>query len=106
MVKGDIGDSESSPRADNGKNSRIVLRIRREHHRDDLRFAAKPFREKRSNRTVDQTTSENFFFRGTAFALNKAARKLAGGVRIFAVIDGKRKEASSGLWLLGRARGD
>src|SRR5262249_52935017 len=44
----------------------------------------------------DQTRGQNFLGGGAAFALDKAAGKLARGVGLFAVIDGKREEIAAG----------
>ena len=84
----------------------ILLGIRRKHHGDDLRFVQEPFGEQRPDRPVDQPAGENFFFRGTPLAFDEAARNLAGGVSVFAIIDGERKEPGSRFGLFGHASGD
>ena len=84
----------------------ILLGIGRKHHGDDLGFVQETLREQRADRTIDQPAGENFFFRGTPLAFDEAARNLAGGVSVFAVVDGERKEARSRFGLFGHAGGD
>ena len=67
--------------------------------RDHLRFVQIPFGEQRPDRAVDQAAGEDFFFGRAAFALDKAARELARGVGVFAVIDREREKARAGLGL-------
>ncbi len=74
--------------------------------RDDLRFVQEPFGEQRPDRPVDQPAGEDFLFRRAPLALDKAARNLAGGVSVFAVIDGEREKSGSRFGLFGHASGD
>ena len=66
----------------------------------------KAFREQRADRTIDQAAGENFLFGGTSLAFDEAARNLAGGVGVFAIIDGEREESGSRFGLIGHASGD
>ncbi len=88
------------------KYAGVILRIGRKHHGSDLSFVAEAFREQRANRTVNEATGQDFFFRRTALALDEAAREFAGGVHVLAVINRQREEGSSRFWLLVRAGGN
>ncbi len=97
MMKGNIGNGQRGARADDGQRVGILLGIGREHHGDDLGFVQEAFGEQRTDGPVDQPAGENFFFRGTSLALDEAARNLAGGVSVFAIINGEREEAGFGF---------
>ena len=84
----------------------ILFGIGREHHGDDLGFVQEAFGEQRADRPIDQAAGENFLFRGTSLALDEAARNLAGGVSVLAIIDGEREESGSRLGLVGHTSGD
>src|SRR6218665_449306 len=72
---------------------------------DDLGVVLVAFREKRTDRAVDQAGNESFVFRRTAFALEIATRDLAGSVGLFLVVDGQREEVLARLRRLGRNDG-
>jgi hypothetical protein len=67
---------------------------------DDLDFVQVAFREQRADRTVDQARGQGFFFRRTAFALEEAARDLAGSIGLLDVVDGQREEVLARLGVL------
>src|SRR6267378_3500639 len=75
-----------------GNDIGVVLAVRGEHHGDNLGFIAPGFGEERAHGTVNQPGSENFFFRGAAFALEEAAGNFSGGVSVFAVVHRERKK--------------
>ena len=77
-----------------GQNVGIVFSVRGEHQGDDLRLLAVPVRERGPKRPVDQTGSENLFFRRPPFALEEAARDAAAGVRVLLVINGQGHEVA------------
>ena len=62
------------------------------HHED---FVLEAFDEQRAAGTVDQTRGQRFFFRGTRFAFEKAARDFPGGVVFLLVMHGQREEILS-----------
>ena len=103
---GNVGNRQSGRRAHNRERVRILLRIGREHHRDDLRLVQEAFGEQRPDRAVDQAAGENLFFGGTSLALDKAARNLSGGVGVFAIIHGQREKRRARLGILGHTSGD
>src|SRR3982751_4944689 len=101
MEERDIRDSERCPCSDNRQDSRIVLRISREHHSDDLRIPAKTLREQRPDRPINQPAGQGLLLGKPALTLDEAPRKLAGGVGVLTIIDCKREERSSRLRLSG-----
>ncbi len=105
VLERDVGDGQRGAGADNGERAGIALRIGRQHHADHLRLVHEAFGEQRADGPVDQAAGEDFFFGGTSLALDEAARKLAGGVSVFAVIDGEREECRSRFGFLAGAGG-
>ena len=98
----DAGNGQCSRSTDHGRNIGIDFRINGQHVNDDLHFVEEAVREKRTNRTVDQTAREGFVFRRTAFTLEEATGELAGSISLFNVVDSKREEVLTGLgFLLG-----
>ena len=90
---------ERQVRAERGSRSRrhrdhvgIVLAIRGQHHRHDLRLIAPRFREQRAQRAIDQPRRQNFFLRRAPFALEESAGNFSGRIRVFAVIHGQRQK--------------
>ncbi len=77
-----------------------MLRVGREHHRDNLSLVAETFRKQRSDRTVDEAAGENFLLGKASFALDEATREFAGRVSVFAVIDSQWEKTCARLWLL------
>ena len=90
--------------ADHRRDVRIDLGVDRHHRRDDLHVVVEAVGEERPQRTVDQPRRQRLLFRRAPFALEEAAGDLAGGVRLFLVVDGQRKEILAGLRLSSRRR--
>ncbi len=78
--------------AGDGEDVGIVVLVRRQEQRDDLRFIAPARREQRTARTIDQAAGEHFLFRRFALALEEAAGDAPRGVGVLAVIHGQREE--------------
>ena len=78
----------------------------REELADDLHFVEEALREQRAAGTIAKARREDFFFGRTAFALEVAARKTAGGGVFFAIIDGEGKPVLTGFGGLRDAGGD
>ena len=57
----------------------------------------------RPDRTVNETGDEDFIIGGLALALHESARETSRSIEFFLVINRKRHEVSSFLYLLGRA---
>ena len=73
------------------ENVGIILSIRAEQHRDDLRVVEITRREERTQRTIRHARGERFFFRRTTFAFEITAGKFSDRRRFLAVIDRERK---------------
>ena len=89
-----------------GDDVGAVLQVMAENRGDDLRVALVALDEKGADRPVDQARDQRFLLGRTAFALEVAARDLAGGVGLFLVVDGQREEVLARLGLLGTDHGD
>ena len=94
-VERNVGNRQCRRGAVNTANIRIVLRVGRQHHRNDLGLAAESFGEQRADGTIDLAAGKNFFFARTAFALDESAGETSAGVGIFAVVHGQREEVDS-----------
>src|SRR5579859_77919 len=92
--KGKIGAIGGGGGAGDGNDVGIVLAVGGENHGVDLRFIAPGFREERAHGAVGQAGDKNFAFGGTAFALEEAAWDFAGGVGVFAIVDGERQKVA------------
>ena len=73
--------------ADHGQDVGVVLPVGRQDRGHDLHFAEVVGGEEGPNGPIDETTGQDFLGGRSAFALDEAARKLAGGVGLFAIID-------------------
>jgi hypothetical protein len=82
--------------ADQRRNVGIDLGVERKHRRDDLDFVVEALGEQRPQRPVDEAGSERLLLGGSPFALEEAARNLAGGVSLLDVVDGEREEVAAG----------
>src|SRR6267378_8685330 len=92
LLKRQVRAIRRSRGAGYGNDIGVVLAVRGEHHGDNLGFIAQGFGEERALGRVNQPGSENFFFRGAAFALEEAAGNFSGGVGVFAVVHSERKK--------------
>ena len=92
--------------ADHGRDVGIDLGIDRHDRRDDLHFVVEAVRKQRPDRAIDEARGQRLLLRRPAFALEKAAGDLAGGVGLFLIIDGQRKEVLARLGVLPGHRGD
>jgi hypothetical protein len=82
-----------------------MLEVMAQHGGDDEDLVLEALDEQRPDRPVDQARGQRFLFGRTAFALEEAARDLAGGVGAFLVVDRKREEVLPRLRLLGEGDG-
>ena len=105
-VERDAGQRQRGRRADHRRNVGIDLGIDRHHRRDDLHLVVEAIRKQRPDRPIDQPGGQRFLFRRPAFALEKAAGNLAGGVGLFLVVDGQREEVLAGLGFSAGDDGD
>src|SRR5690606_33536722 len=77
---------------DHGADIRINVFLGAHHGQQYLNFVHEAFREQRTNRTVDQTGRQGFFFGRTAFTLQVTTRYTTGSVHFFLVMHGQREE--------------
>ena len=103
MLERNVGDRQRGSGADDGQRARIAFGIGRQHHGDHLRLVHEAFGEQRPDGPVNQAAGQDFLLGRPALALDKAARKLAGGVSVFSIIDGEREKRGARLGLLIRA---
>src|SRR5207244_10161246 len=73
------------------ENVGIVLAVRTEQDRDDLRVVKVTLWEKRTEWPIDHPRCECFLFGRTSFAFEVAAREFSSGGGFFTVIDRERK---------------
>ena len=90
-VPGHFGHRERRGRRRHAEHVGVVFLICRKHVDEDLHFVLEAFREERPDGAVDHTRRGDFLIGGAAFALQKTAGNLAGGVGLLAVFDGQRK---------------
>jgi hypothetical protein len=88
----DAGQRQRRRTADQRDDVRVVFQVVAEDGGDDLHLVAEPLREQRADRAVDQAGDEGLVLAGAAFALEEAARNLAGREGFFLVVDGEREE--------------
>ena len=88
------------------ENVGIVLAIRAEQDRNDLRVVKITGREERPERPIRHARSERFLFGRAAFAFEIAAGKFPDRRRFFAVIDREREPILPFLDLGGGDRAD
>ena len=91
------GSTGSDQRSDVGIHFR-VQRHRVDHH---VHFVEETFGEQRTDRAVDQAAGQGFVLAGLGFALEEAARDLAGRIRLLDVVHRQGKEVLAGLGGLG-----
>ena len=91
-VERNARDRQRGARTDHRRNVGRHLRVERQHVHDDLHFVVEAFRKQRPQRPVDQARRQRFELARPAFALEEAARDLAGGIGLFDVVDGQREE--------------
>ena len=103
--EGDIGDVQRRRGAGDRQDVGVVGEIGREHQGDDLRLAGPALREERPDRSVDQARRQGLLLVRAALAFEEAARDLAGGIGVLAVIDGQRQEGDALLLAPVRGRG-
>ena len=103
--EGNAGERQGGRGGDDRQDVRIVLEIVLDDGDDDLGVVLVAVGKERADRAVDQAGNQRFLLARTAFALEIAARDLAGGVGLFLVVDGQRKEVEARLRLLHRNDG-
>ncbi len=100
-VERNAGKRDRRRGADQRRNIGIDLGVDRHHRRDYLYFVVEAVGKQRPDRPVDQARGQRFLFGRSAFTLEEATRDAAGGIGLFLIVDGQRKEILAGLRLLG-----
>ncbi|GIW20188.1 MAG: hypothetical protein KatS3mg065_0484 [Chloroflexota bacterium] len=90
--EGDLADRQGGRGGDGAEDVGVVLLIRREDGDDDLDVVPVALREEGPDRSVRQPGGEDRSLRGSRFALDEAARDLAGGVHPLLEVDGEGEE--------------
>ena len=101
----DVGDFQRGRSGDQREHVGVVVAIGGKHRDDDLGFLVVALGEQRAHRAVDQPRGQDFLFRGTALALEKAAGDFAGGEGALLVIHRERQEVDIGAGVVGRHDG-
>ena len=104
-IEWNTGNRQSCRCANHGGDIGINFRINRQSMNDDLDIVVEPFREQRTQRAIDQTGCQGFFFGRLAFAFEKTTRNATGCIGFFNIINSKREKILTGLGLLGRNNG-
>ena len=94
-IERNIGDGQRRRSAVNAADIGIILRVCREHHRNDLGLAAEALGEQRADGAIDLAASEDFFFARPAFTLDESPGETSAGVGVFAVVHGQREKVDS-----------
>ena len=98
--EGQTGQAQGGGGADHADHIGIIFQIVAEHGDHHLGVVLEPLGEERADRTVNEARGQRLFVGRTAFALEIAARDLAGGEVFFLVIDGQREEVHARLDVL------
>ena len=119
VLTADVADASTADRAHEGNAGKvsaaevatidtmsgIVFTIVLHDGDDNLGVVLVAVGEERADRAVDEAGNQGLLLARTAFTLEVAAGDLAGGVGLFLVVDGQRKEVETRLRLLGRNDG-
>src|SRR5690606_25728286 len=97
-VKRNTGHGQCGRGRDHGADIRINVFLGAHNGQQHLNFVHEAFREQRTNRTVDQTGSQGFFFGRTALTLQVTTRNTTGSVHFFLVMHGQREEILTGFY--------
>ena len=99
-IERDARDGHGRTRSDQRRDVSRHLRVERQHMNHDLDLVVEAFGKQRTQRPVDQARGQGLEFAGAAFALEEAARDLAGSVGLLDVVDRQREEVLARLGIL------
>ena len=105
VVEGNLGEHQRGRGAIDRHDVGVVLAVGGENERDDLGLHPVSGREQGAQRPVDQATGNRLLLGRAPFALEEASGNPAGGVGVFAIVDGERQKVSRKRALLD-ASGD
>ena len=100
-VKRDAGNRQGGGSTDQGRNIRIDFTLGGHDGSNDLHVIVKTLREKRAQRAIDQTGSQDFLLGGTTFTLEETTGNTTRSVSPFLVINRQREEVLAGLDAFG-----
>ena len=82
----DLRGVQRERRGEQRQHVGVILLVGRDDVDEHLHFVLESFREQRADRAVDDAARQDLVIVGTPFALDEAARDLAGGVRLLLVL--------------------
>ncbi len=95
LLERDARERERGRRAGDRQHVRVVVRVGRQHQRDDLRLVAPARREQRPDRPIDHAAGQHFLLGRLALALEEPAGNAARRVGVFLVVDRQRKKVDA-----------
>ena len=103
---GNIGNGKRNGRTDHGDGFGRDVGVNRKRRGNHHNVVENSFREKRTNRTVDEAAYENRLIGSSALALFESAGNFAHGEHFFFVINGEREEIHSFARLFRHTNGN
>ena len=94
-LKGDARDHQGRGGGVDGEDVVGVLLVRTEDRADDLDLVAKALGERRTQRSVDESTDQDGLVRRLALATKERPGDLSRGVRALLDVDGEREEVDA-----------
>ena len=95
LLERNVAERERRAGGADAEHVGVEIGIDREHRRDDLHVVAEAVGEERTDRAIDLPRTEHGVFARAAFALDEAARNLAGGVHLLFEIAGEGEEVDA-----------
>ena len=89
-MKRNVRNTSSSRSSKNSKNILSMFTISRNTSRNNLQFMTKRRFKKRTHRTVNKTTYQNFLILRTTFTLYKTTRNFSRSIKFFIVLNSNR----------------
>ena len=86
------GNHQRGRSSDERHDIGIILQIMAQDRADNLGLVFETFNKQWPDRTVDQPRGQGFLFGRTRFAFEETARNFTGGIILFLIMHGQRKE--------------
>ena len=93
--EGNIGKVQGRCAGDHPDHVRVIFRVGRKHHSDDLRLVVEAFGEQGPHRAINQAAGDDLLFGRTPLAFEEAAGNFARRVVVLAVVNRQGKEVDS-----------
>ena len=100
-IPGDVADGQCCGSTNDAQDIRIIFTVGAQHNGLNLHFIIPTLGEQGTNGAVGQAAGEDFFFRGTTFALEISAGKFSSGSGFFTIIHRQGEKFLSGFRLGG-----